>query len=1086
MERVWAGDVQGPLQPLRRPRRTAPIEVPILSDEKATLGVDRQQLLVPFRLEKLRLVEAGVSQYVVASIEKHRQSDYSGNQITSENQYVASMCEYEAGGGNGGDLLRIVQGFIGWWAATDNTTKMKIDALKDSGPLSELVPMLSTPAMESSAWDGMLDQLGERSISAAQSYERRVVTGLSEPEAAATLEMMVYAARIGAGVPVMAAGYAGGVVKCVQLVEGATMGVQWDLSAESHELLLAAAMRCTQELGALGITHLDVWNESRISAGRVAAYMGAVDSCWPEDGTFFSQLVNLAAILIDATASFKTMGGVPAEEEKLMRGAWSMVYALAHKALANKEAQPAIRAFELNDKYKVKKPLAAEPPPPPPLPAAPPLAPPPLAPPPLAPPVPGRGPPPPPPPLVPGRGPPPPPPPPPPGGGPPPPPPPPAPPPAPGGGPRPPGPAAIAKPANPWEGKGYGGGAVLGMWVKKPGKSITGKMPKLDDSKWMVEDYGALGKGERKFLDDVTITVDALTASFAKLAAPPVLQKQETTRKGDETIAVLDPKKSQNKAIALNGRGLRGRMREVREAILRCDVISDDGNRNVLNVAGPSATAQLLDFFIDEIYPTSDELDMLKAASEGLKPGQKLKEAEEAMLTLANIPRAVARMKAISSTLKRPEILTEARRRAKRWEYVWMDMPNSGVLQDVLNGLLRGVNGLHQGDKSLPPISGFGFKMERQRSEWKSEALEAYLFRADEKRKSLGTVVLEEMVDKYGSEDRILSALKKEFTSGEDDREFFFSFPWNDKDGRAFDAIELKARYGDEEPDLPPFDPAPLRALDVADDNWLELEEKNVAAADESLNEALKLMESQYLQPGTIASDLAFEDPEYSKVSNPKVFAWRLNVMLAGRLEAISRVNQEVTTASGEPDRARAFEAAKALSSIDPPNGAPKWKYNHSDNVRTTKQYLDQVKSASAEVLRWGGQVAKPTADAEDVMKATFIMQEMTKMLRIVYQELELRQRKRKEKEEMLAARAARARQKSQMQSAPIGAKLAFASGLTNVKAYHQRYAEKVEGRLGDPIRLLMRESGIEIEMKEGETATMLHALRDLARQRIL
>ena len=118
--------------------------------------------------------------------------------------------------------------------------------------------------------------------------------------------------------------------------------------------------------------------------------------------------------------------------------------------------------------------------------------------------------------------------------------------------------------------------------------------------------------------------------------------------------------------------------------------------------------------FVDEFYPDSDQLALLEAAQENLTETQRMKQAELAMLALTEIPRASCAA-AASSTLKRPEILTEARG-AQSAGNTFVIMPNSKVLQDILNGLLRGVNGLHQGDKNPPPISGFGFKMQRDRA----------------------------------------------------------------------------------------------------------------------------------------------------------------------------------------------------------------------------------------------------------------------------------------------------------------------------------------------------------------------------------
>ena len=366
MERVWAGDHTGPLKPLFvRPKSApAPTDVPVTIDEP-DVSDTRQKLLVPFTIQETRIVEAGVTQHVVASIQKYKRSDATGARLTSENQFVSSMSEYET---DASGLLRVVQGYIDWWNADTGDVKDKIDALADQGALIDLTGLLGTPAMQQ--WDGLLDQIGERSINSGQSYQKRIVPTLSRAEAMSTLSMMVYASRIGAGLPVFAAGFDNNTVKSVQLVEGKSLDDVWRDQPGMHDSLLSLAMRCTQELGALGITHLDIWNESRVAAGRVVAYMDVVESCWPEEGSFLSQMLNLTSILIDAIASFGD--ALPAQEEEGLRKGWSMVFALAHRALADRDAKSAVNAFQLNnlyDEFKSTPALPAQPslPPPPPM-----------------------------------------------------------------------------------------------------------------------------------------------------------------------------------------------------------------------------------------------------------------------------------------------------------------------------------------------------------------------------------------------------------------------------------------------------------------------------------------------------------------------------------------------------------------------------------------------------------------------------------------------------------------------------------------------------------------------------------------------
>ena len=94
-------------------------------------------------------------------------------------------------------------------------------------------------------------------------------------------------------------------------------------------------------------------------------------------------------------------------------------------------------------------------------------------------------------------------------------------------------------------------------------------------------------KDDKKFLDDDTITLKALTESFGKEVG-----KEE--KKEDEKLVLidtLDPKLVNNLNIALSGRGLIGQMQKVVDAIITCDIISDDGNWNVLNAPGPHSSA---------------------------------------------------------------------------------------------------------------------------------------------------------------------------------------------------------------------------------------------------------------------------------------------------------------------------------------------------------------------------------------------------------------------------------------------------------------------------------------------------------------
>ena len=81
----------------------------------------------------------------------------------------------------------------------------------------------------------------------------------------------------------------------------------------------------------------------------------------------------------------------------------------------------------------------------------------------------------------------------------------------------------------------------------------------------------------------------------------------------------------------------------------------------------------------------------------------------------------------------------------------------------------------------------------------------------------------------------------------------------------------LKERFGDEDPELLEADPAPLRGLDKAEDNWLEVEENKVNEEDKTLDQVPKFMEEEYLKPGTIAADAVLTTLYDGE--QPKVFA---------------------------------------------------------------------------------------------------------------------------------------------------------------------------------------------------------------------
>ena len=105
--------------------------------------------------------------------------------------------------------------------------------------------------------------------------------------------------------------------------------------------------------------------------------------------------------------------------------------------------------------------------------------------------------------------------------------------------------------------------------------------------------------------------------------------------------------------------------------------------------------------------------------------------------------------------------------------------------------------------------------------------------------------------------------------------------------------------------------------------------------------------------------------------------------MLTGRLGAISRLNQEVEV----PLVTRAERALRLprLADMDPPPAL------QSGSSTTAGRSAGRL-SPRSRMPRWrcsGGLEpdGKPAGDAEEAAKATFIMMEMTKLLRIVYQD---------------------------------------------------------------------------------------------------
>ena len=143
---------------------------------------------------------------------------------------------------------------------------------------------------------------------------------------ASLVKMAVYAARVGAHVPILGMSWKREKNLSITLLAPETsMSQMWN-SYDDKPRILAAAMRCASLLGAIGMVHLKMWENSVFYEDRVQVAVTSPADCFPEDGNGLSEAVTLTAFLLD----MEEAGNPPPET---VRDAWLRVLLLAETFL---------------------------------------------------------------------------------------------------------------------------------------------------------------------------------------------------------------------------------------------------------------------------------------------------------------------------------------------------------------------------------------------------------------------------------------------------------------------------------------------------------------------------------------------------------------------------------------------------------------------------------------------------------------------------------------------------------------------------------------------------------------------------------
>ena len=1029
-----------------------------------------------YTLDRVELARAGVNAVLTSFVKEEtkpgaprRVAQLRVAELRNAETYAIAMDEYVSTNAN---LFRTIEGILAYW------NRVKGDKFLEfvQSATDPSVPFLNSGLRnddnclidESFVWNTVTGQLVAR-LEASGFELRKEVAVDNETMGAVILSNMIYAARLGAGVPLLIAGWKDAkkdtLVNLSLVKKDTSLASKWSASDTNKEMMVAAAMRCARTLGGMGVLHLDLYKESRVDDERVYALMDVPESCWPEEGSALSELFTVAALAFD-------LSGLETDES-LVVPLWERVLGLVQIVLTSKQYQlQRDHFFLVADQFYQTLPRVQTPQAPlAPVVLRPPPQPPPLAPPP----IPGGLAPPPPP--VPGATPPPPPPPPPVPGATPPPPPPPPPPPVPGATPPPPPPGPVANtnvPQVSLDGKrapillwreinGEGENQVYGNALErldkglsdqfqKKGTGFTGDLPEWATSVWGTKGDYKLGAPGNVFWTEDTIAKDVLIDAFKTSARKPPsasdgdTERSRTLNRSDNSRNVLlasfllDPKRVNQVSIAFKSPDLK-EFDKVLNAIQTCDILTGDETTSFLKPAGTNTVSEFLKFILDNVFPTPEEISRLDAFVNGYPSKEEALKAlpEEAlkMYKLSRDSKMKRRMKLMGAVRDMAPELQGIERTASTWLFVSDKLQTSALLRDILQRLLRAINGIRQGrgtTQTTRPLCGLAPIVVTDKDatgkeiDASSELLNVFLY-AHKIGQSLGELVLRRM--------------------------------YNDAGGKEF-ATQLKKEWSDDTTDQPrPWDDKVRRAFHRGHPDWYKERADEMKNYEASIEEAKRLIIEDY----------------NSGTEDNILFAFRMDVLVSGLEGANARFKAERERASRVAEEAQeeqlipqatAFGKAQQVVDTETVLG-----FELPKLAQAASSKLGNVKEAATKVLTWTG-LSVTTDVGKKVLEATRVLFSYSEFLKRVERIiLEIAESSRREEREsvkdVLVTQA--------MAAASIGVQ--FDAGLKSDRA--TLFAKRVEQHFKTRLTEMLDTNKNNLGKVDTAKPTLLHALQSLS-----
>ena len=317
-----------------------------------------------FKLDNAALVRAGVGAHLTDLLAK---IDYTQlrNDLT-RNRGICVFPEYQVR-----QSQRVVSGALETWDdGFFETLKKMVDAGVASETVQNVVKGLVDALQDErgvtlqggpeTAW-GLVDQLSVRSEDEALQLSRRVAVRTGrETVAESVMRMALFATRVGACVPILNAqlesfgDFVTGappdlVVKLTLVLPGeeSVFKNAWG-RAEDKTAIFAAALRCVTLLSAVGIAHMDVYENAVFYSDRVQTVITGWQNCFPDAESRLCEIATLGMLLLQLDAEYSG-------DREVMKDGWARLLGLLEAAARDgrlKKRLSYFQAFEPAVKYK--------------------------------------------------------------------------------------------------------------------------------------------------------------------------------------------------------------------------------------------------------------------------------------------------------------------------------------------------------------------------------------------------------------------------------------------------------------------------------------------------------------------------------------------------------------------------------------------------------------------------------------------------------------------------------------------------------------------------------------------------------------